>query len=153
MHYSKPATHKPFCQLLIILPFHESEIKTNSQIKIEVEAGKAHKPVDLLKIDGPETASYFNSLRSTVSAISNKAPLLYKWAPPTIVEVGTCGLCQPLQTPWTISRNTPGKFELWLKHHRPLDVVLDLHDRGTLTFMVLNVRAHVINSRKRFKND
>ncbi len=153
MHYSKTATHKPLCQLLIILPFHESEIKTNSQIKIEVEAGKAHRPADLLKTDWLETQRHFHSLRSTVKAISQIVPLFYKWAPPTIVEVGTCGLCQPLQSPWTISRNTVGKFELWLKHHKPLGVVVDLHDRGTLTLMVLAVQARVINNKQSFRND
>jgi len=153
MQYNKTEPHKPLCHLRVFLPFHVSEIKTNSELQIEVEAGKAHRPADLLKTDWIKAQRHFHSLRSTVKAISHKVPLFYKWAPPTIVEVGTCGLCQPLQSPWTIRRNTVGKFELWLKHHKPLGVVVDLLDRGTLTLMVLTVQARVINNKKSFRND
>ena len=152
MNHSKIHTHDPHCYLVIFITFHKSEVKTDRDLLIEFKKGKGSKIIDLIRNRTPEARKCFRSLRSTIKEISKKANSLYRWASPEVYEIGNCEMCESAQTPWPIDRNLPARLELWLKHHTPFSVIVDLLDHDDKTDLRITAPAQASNKEKGFRH-
>jgi len=152
MNHSKIQTNYPCCYLVIFITFHKSEVKTDREILIEFKEGKGRKIIDLIRNRTPEARKCFRSLRSTIKEISKKAKFLFRWVSPEVYEIGNCKMCESAQTPWPIDRHLPAKLELWLKHHKPFSVIVDLLDHDDKTDLRITAPALASNKEKGFQH-